>query len=111
VNTAVLLAEEVTLDRLTLNQLAERLGMKTPSLYNHVQGLPDLNAGLAALGMQRKTAYPRLKSSYSQKELSEIYTPTPEERVWAEQNTRFDMAHLGLLVLLKMSAGVFRTPY
>ena len=53
VNTAALLAEEVTLDRLTLNQLAKRMGVKTPSLYNHVQGLPDLYAGLAALGMQR----------------------------------------------------------
>lgn len=53
VNTAALLAEEVTLDRLTLNQLAKRMGVKTPSLYNHVQGLSDLYAGLAALGMQR----------------------------------------------------------
>ncbi len=52
-NTAALLAEEVTLDRLTLNQLAEHLGVKTPSLYHHVQGLRDLYAGLASLGMQR----------------------------------------------------------
>ena len=51
----------------------------------------------------RETAYPRLKSSYSQKELNEIYTPTPEELIWAEQNTRGDVAHLGLLVLLKIS--------
>ncbi len=53
VNTAALLAEEVTLDRLTLNQLAGRLEVKTPSLYNHVQGLPDLYAELTALGMRR----------------------------------------------------------
>ncbi len=52
-NTAAILAEEVKLDHLTLNQLAERLGVKTPSLYNHVQGLTDLYAGIAALGMQR----------------------------------------------------------
>nr|WP_014107030.1 tyrosine-type recombinase/integrase [Sulfobacillus thermotolerans]AEP14367.1 integrase family protein [Sulfobacillus thermotolerans] len=51
----------------------------------------------------RETAYPRLNSSYSQKELNEIYTPTPEELIWAEQNTRGDVAHLGLLVLLKIS--------
>ncbi len=50
---AAALAEEVTLDRLTLNQLAARLGVKTPSLYNHVQGLSDVFAGLAALGVQR----------------------------------------------------------
>ena len=52
-NTAAALAEEVKLDHLTLHQLAERLGVKTPSLYNHVQGLKDLYAGLAALAMQR----------------------------------------------------------
>ncbi len=52
-HTAASLAEEVTLDRLTLNQLAGRLEVKTPSLYNHVQGLPDLYAGLAALCIQR----------------------------------------------------------
>ncbi len=53
VNTAALLAEEHTLDHLTMNQVAERLGVKTPSLYNHVEGLQDLRAALAALGMQR----------------------------------------------------------
>ena len=52
-HAAATLAEEVTLDCLTLNQLAERLRVRTPSLYNHVQGLPDLYVGLAALGMQR----------------------------------------------------------
>ncbi len=51
----------------------------------------------------RETAYPRLKSSYSPKEVNDIYTPTPEELIWAEQNTRGDRAHLGLLVLLKTS--------
>lgn len=51
----------------------------------------------------QETAYPRLKSSYSQKELNEIYTPTPEELVWAEQNTRGYVANLGLLVMLKIS--------
>ncbi len=52
-HTAAELAEEVTLDRLTLNQVAARLGVKPPSLYNHVQGLSDVFAGLAALCIQR----------------------------------------------------------
>ena len=59
--------------------------------------------GVGRVPSVRETAYPKLKSSYSQKELSEIYTPTPEELIWAEQNTRGDVAHLGLLVLLKIS--------
>jgi AcrR family transcriptional regulator len=32
---------------LTLGRLAERLGVKTPSLYNHVGGLPDIQCELA----------------------------------------------------------------
>ncbi len=59
--------------------------------------------GVKELPSVRETAYPRLKSSYLQKELHEIYTPTPGELVWTAQNTRGDVAHLGLLVLLKIS--------
>ena len=41
------LADAEGLDGLTLGRLAQRLGVKTPSLYNHVAGLPDLQAELA----------------------------------------------------------------
>ncbi len=58
-----------------------------------VKGLPSV----------QETACPRLKSRYLQKELNEIYTPTPDELICAEQNTRGDVGHLGLLVLLKIS--------
>ena len=34
---------------LTLNRLAQELGVKTPSLYNHVEGLPGLYRELALL--------------------------------------------------------------
>ncbi|MGE5373687.1 MAG: TetR/AcrR family transcriptional regulator [Bacteroidota bacterium] len=34
---------------LTLNHLAEELGIRTPSLYNHVDGLPGLQRDLAVL--------------------------------------------------------------
>ena len=33
-------------DALTLNSLAEKLGIRTPSLYNHVDGLPGLHKDL-----------------------------------------------------------------
>ncbi len=51
--TAAALCEEVGLDNLTLNQLADRLKIKTPSLYNHISGLKDVYSGLSALGLQR----------------------------------------------------------
>jgi AcrR family transcriptional regulator len=37
---------------LTLGRLAERLGIQTPSLYNHVDGLPDLLRRLALRNLQ-----------------------------------------------------------
>ena len=46
------LADTEGLDRLTLARLASALGIKTPSLYAHVDGLPDLRARLGARGAQ-----------------------------------------------------------
>ena len=42
VEAAVKLVDEEGIDQLTLGRLAERLGVRTPSLYNHVAGLPGL---------------------------------------------------------------------
>lgn len=47
------LADMHGLDRLTLAQVASRLGMKLPSLYNHVDGLAGLRHELALLGMRQ----------------------------------------------------------
>ncbi|MFE5143177.1 TetR/AcrR family transcriptional regulator [Streptomyces fagopyri] len=43
------LADEVGLGRLTMALLAERLGVRTPSLYKHVGGQEDLVRRIAAL--------------------------------------------------------------
>ena len=48
-----------------------------------------------------ETAYPRLKGNLSSQELSEVYTPTPEELEFAEVNTRSRVAQVGLLIVLK----------
>jgi len=42
VEAAVKLVDEDGIEQLTLGHLAERLGVRTPSLYNHVAGLPGL---------------------------------------------------------------------
>jgi AcrR family transcriptional regulator len=42
VEAAVRLVDEEGLEQLTLGRLAERLGVRTPSLYNHVAGLRGL---------------------------------------------------------------------
>lgn len=47
VEEATKLIDEEGIDQLSLGRLAERLGIKTPSLYNHVAGLPGLRRELA----------------------------------------------------------------
>jgi len=50
VAAAAELADAEGLERLTLARVAERLGVRTPSLYAHLGGLPDLRRRLAARG-------------------------------------------------------------
>ena len=47
------------------------------------------------------TAYPRLKSSISEKELNEIYTPTADEFDLAHSLTNSTAMRIGFLILLK----------
>jgi AcrR family transcriptional regulator len=46
VEAAAKLVDEEGIQQLTLGHLAERLGIRTPSLYNHVAGLPGLKHDL-----------------------------------------------------------------
>lgn len=45
------LADEIGFDQLSMGLLAERLGVRTPSLYKHVDGLADLEHRIAVLAM------------------------------------------------------------
>jgi AcrR family transcriptional regulator len=45
------LVDQVGIDRLTFAAVAERLGVRTPSLYNHLDGLDALRRELALLGL------------------------------------------------------------
>jgi AcrR family transcriptional regulator len=47
VEGAARLVDEEGIEQLSLGRLAERLGVRTPSLYNHVAGLPGLKHELA----------------------------------------------------------------
>lgn len=44
------LADEISPDTLSMSAVAERLGVKAPSLYKHVDGLGDLTHRIAILG-------------------------------------------------------------
>jgi AcrR family transcriptional regulator len=48
---AAALADEVGLAHVTMGLLAERLGVRAPSLYKHVDGQADLNRRIATLAL------------------------------------------------------------
>lgn len=56
VKAAARLADASGFDQVTLATLAEDLGVRTPSLYNHVDGLPGLKKGLAVHAVKELTA-------------------------------------------------------
>ncbi|MFJ3637770.1 TetR/AcrR family transcriptional regulator [Streptomyces sp. NPDC090112] len=49
------LADEAGLDRVTMSQVARRLGVKDASLYAHVRNLEDLRGRIALLAADEKT--------------------------------------------------------
>ena len=49
VTAAADLADELGFDALTMGLVAERVGVRTPSLYKHVDSLPDLGRRIAVL--------------------------------------------------------------
>ena len=52
IETAAKLVDEEGLEQISLGHLAERLGIRTPSLYNHVAGLPGLKHDLTLYCMR-----------------------------------------------------------
>ena len=53
VRAAAALADRAGLEEVTLARLADELGVRTPSLYNHVAGLDGLRRDLALLGLRQ----------------------------------------------------------
>ncbi len=52
IEEAAALADEVGLENVTLADVAERLKIRPPSLYNHIAGTDELHAQLALLGVR-----------------------------------------------------------
>jgi AcrR family transcriptional regulator len=53
VGAAAEMLDEAGIEALTLSGLAGRLGIRTPSLYNHIDGLPGLHRHLAILNARQ----------------------------------------------------------
>ena len=50
---AAQIANEVGIENITLKMLADDLGVKSPSLYNHIEGLEDLKTRLMIYGWKQ----------------------------------------------------------
>ena len=50
---------------------------------------------------ESETAYPRFKSTVTDRELREVYTPSPDEYELARQHTTGTIAQVAFLILLK----------
>jgi len=53
VQVAANLADKNGLNNVTLNELAQMLNIRSPSLYNHIQGLGDLHMSLMLYGWEQ----------------------------------------------------------
>jgi AcrR family transcriptional regulator len=56
VEEAAAIADELGIEEVTLATLAKKLGVRSPSLYNHVDGLNALRIQLAVYGLQKLNA-------------------------------------------------------
>lgn len=56
IEAAAELADTAGLDNLSLATLAERLGVRTPTLYHYVAGLPGLRRAVALLSLREQAA-------------------------------------------------------
>lgn len=53
ISKAVELVNKVGIEHITLKMLADNLGVKSPSLYNHINGLDDLKEQLMIYGWKQ----------------------------------------------------------
>lgn len=53
ISRAAQMANEVGIENITLKMLADELGVKSPSLYNHIDGLEDLKMRLMIYGWKQ----------------------------------------------------------
>jgi len=61
---------------------------------HYTKGLPDVMTAI------HETAYPRTRSNPTDRELNELFTPTPADIAFARRHTKSAVPRLGLLVLL-----------
>ncbi|HNE05410.1 MAG TPA: WHG domain-containing protein [Anaerolineales bacterium] len=102
VQAAVEILNAEGVQALTLSRLAEELGIQTPSLYNHVEGLPGLQQELAILNA--KLLADRLSSAAMGKSGTELFMEASQAfRAYVKE-------YPGLYMSTLRSSGAQETP-
>ena len=79
------LAEEKGLENVSLLQVAEKLGVKSPSLYNHLNGMQEISSGVARLAIGRLEEAIRNAAVGRSKE-DALLAIASEYRIFAKEN-------------------------
>jgi AcrR family transcriptional regulator len=94
--TAARLADRDGLEALTLSQLAAELGVRSPSLYAHVDGLAGLHRALGIVGAEAMTV--ELQTAVAKRR------GAPAARAFAAALRRFAHEHPGLYAATSVAA-------
>lgn len=79
------LAEEKGLENVSLLQVAEKLGVKSPSLYNHLSGWKELSQGIARLAITKLEAAIR-NAAVGRSNDDALHSIAREYRMFAKEN-------------------------
>lgn len=91
---AAALADEVGLDQLTLAALAERLGVRQPSLYKHIDSMADLKRSIS-LQAKRDLGEALMRASVGRSGSEAVRTMAQAYRGWAHLHPgRYQAAQL-----------------
>ncbi len=94
VEEAATLADEVGLGRLTLAALAERLGVRQPSLYKHIDSMAGLQRSMS-LQSQRELGEVLARAAVGRSGAYAIRAMSYADRDWARQHpARYEASHL-----------------
>ena len=82
IETAAIMADEVGLNALTLAALAERLGVKQPSLYKHIDSLAGLHRSVSLLA-KRELGQAIARAAVGRSGAEAIFAMSHAYRNWA----------------------------
>lgn len=103
VEAAAEIADASGFEEVTLASLAQKLGVRSPSLYNHVNGLPELRFRLAVHGLNKLTE--AISKALDDK------TGDEAMHAVAAAYLSFARSHPGLYALTLRSPGAEHTEY